>query len=126
MRTKNISNVKIGNDGEPTKESLNTVLGEISERAGQGGRIEGAYIKSNKFKEMRSYAESKKIENNNSNRRKYSLLNNNCGTFAVDIIGQDPDVQKKSPTIIDPRPISIIEEYQENFRSITYDPKKHK
>lgn len=34
-------------------------MSEIS-KVGQGGRIEGAYIESDKFKEMNDYAQSKK------------------------------------------------------------------
>ena len=88
------------------------------------GRIEGAYIESDKFKEMKNYAESKIAENANSKRKEYSLRNNNCGTFAADVLKQDPSVKDKAPVIIDPRPNSIVKEYQDNFKSLNYDPKK--
>ncbi|MFN5136196.1 MAG: RHS repeat-associated core domain-containing protein, partial [Chitinophagaceae bacterium] len=42
VRTVKISNVKIGKDGKPTVESLNKVLGQLSKKAGHGGRIRGA------------------------------------------------------------------------------------
>ena len=57
-----ISNVKMGEDGKPTNESLNKVLRQISKKAGQGGRIEGAYISSDKFKDMNEYAQKKTKE----------------------------------------------------------------
>ena len=124
VRTFAVPNVKIGQDKKPTLESLNKTLSIISEQAGHGGRIEGAYIESDKFKEMKNYAESKIAENANSKRKEYSLRNNNCGTFAADVLKQDPSVKDKAPVIIDPRPNSIVKEYQDNFKSLNYDPKK--
>ena len=124
VRTFAVPNVKIGQDKKPTLESLNKTLSIISEQAGHAGRIEGAYIESDKFKEMKNYAESKIAENANSKRKEYSLRNNNCGTFAADVLKQDPSVKDKAPVIIDPRPNSIVKEYQDNFKSINYDPKK--
>ncbi len=126
VRQRTISNVIMGKDGKPTAESLNKVMGEISEIAGHGGRIEGAYIESDKFKEMNDYAQSKKAENNDPDRKEYSIMNNNCGTFATDVVKQDPEVKKKAPTIIDPRPNSIVKEYQDNFKPVTYNPKTKK
>ena len=124
VRTFAVPNVKIGQDKKPTLESLNKTLSIISEQAGHAGRIEGAYIESDKFKEMKNYAESKIAENANSKRKEYSLRNNNCGTFAADVLKQDPSVKDKAPVIIDPRPNSIVKEYQDNFKSLNYGPKK--
>ena len=124
VRTFAVPNVKIGQDKKPTLESLNKTLSIISEQAGHAGRKEGAYIESDKFKEMKNYAESKIAENANSKRKEYSLRNNNCGTFAADVLKQDPSVKDKAPVIIDPRPNSIVKEYQDNFKSLNYDPKK--
>ncbi|MFS3060178.1 RHS repeat-associated core domain-containing protein [Bacteroides uniformis] len=124
VRTFAVPNVKIGQDKKPTLESLNKTLSIISEQAGHAGRIEGAYIESDKFKEMKNYAESKIAENANSKRKEYSLRNNNCGTFAADVLKQDPSVKDKAPVIIDPRPNSIVKEYQDSFKSLNYDPKK--
>ena len=124
VRTFAVPDVKMGQDKKPTLESLNKTLSIISEQAGHAGRIEGAYIESDKFKEMKNYAESKIAENANSKRKEYSLRNNNCGTFAADVLKQDPSVKDKAPVIIDPRPNSIVKEYQDNFKSLNYDPKK--
>lgn len=57
---------------------------------------------------------------------KNSITGNNCGTFAGDVVKQDPNVKKQSPTIIDPRPNSMVKEYQDNFKPINYDPKTEK
>lgn len=127
VRQKTISNVDINKEtGKPTVESINKVMGEISKNAGQDGRIEGAYIESDKFKEMNDYAQSKKAEKNNLDRKEYSIMSNNCGTFVEDVVKQDPDVMKKAPTIIDPRPNSMVKEYQDSFKPINYDPKTKK
>ena len=77
-----------------------------------------------KFKEMKTYAESKIAENSNPKRKEYSLRNNNCGTFAADVLKQDPSVKDKAPVIIVSRPNSIVKEYQNSFKSLNYDPKK--
>ena len=123
VRTQTVPNVIIGNDGKPTQESLNKTLSTISDKAGQGGRIEGAYIKSDDFDIMNNYAIQRMEDNNNENRRPYSLTSNNCGTFAKDVLEADPKVKEQTPLIIDPRPVSIVEEFQDNFERIYYNKK---
>ena len=92
-------------------------------RAGAGGD-EAALFAAEIYRMYKNYAESKIAENANSKRKEYSLRNNNCGTFAADVLKQDPSVKDKAPVIIDPRPNSIVKEYQDNFKSLNYDPKK--
>ena len=116
-----VSNVIIGADGRPTAESLNKVLKQISDKSGKGKEIEGAYIESDKFKEMDAYAQKKLKENTDPNREPYSITGNNCGTFACDVIEQDKSLD--TPTIIDPRPVSIVDEYQDEFTPVSYDSK---
>jgi hypothetical protein len=111
VRQRTISNVVIGKDGKPTLESLNKVLGELSDISGNRGNIEGAYIISDKFKEMNDYAQSKKAENLDQNRKKYSITSNNCATFAEDVITQDKSVDK--PISLIKSPVNIADEYQE-------------
>jgi len=120
VRTQTIPDVEIGKDGKPTYESLQKTLSTISEKAGQGGRIEGAYIQSDNFESMNNYAKQRLEENSNDNRTPYSLIGNNCGTFAKDVLEADTDVKEKSPLIIDTRPVSIVEEYQDTFESVSY------
>ena len=124
-----VSNVTIGKDGKPTINSLNKVLGYLSKNAGHGGRIDGAYIISNEFEKMNNYANSKFMESNpsdgnafyNKNRRPYSIIRNNCGTFAVDVINQDKSVD--APYIINPTPVNIVDEYQEEGNAVVrYNP----
>lgn len=121
VRTQTVPNVKIGPDGKPTSTSLNTVLAVLSNAAGQGGRIDGAYIPSDKFKEMNDFAKERLAQNSNPNRETYGLLENNCGTFASDTVRQDPNVSR--PWIINPSPVNIVSEYQEEgYKKIEYVP----
>ena len=122
VRTFPVPDVKIGQDGIPTETSLKQTLKFVSDKAGHGGRIEGAYVKSDKFDAMKDYAENRLQENNNPQRTKYSLTKNNCGTFAADVLKQDPKVSEEAPNIIDPRPNSMVEEYQKKFEPIIYEP----
>lgn len=50
----------------------------------------------NKFDKMNSYAREKRKENDNENRKKYSLLFNNCGDFATKILNQDENILWKT------------------------------
>ena len=133
VRKVKVSNVTIGKDGKPTINSLNKVLGELSKKAGQGGRIDGAYIISDEFEKMNDYANSKFMESNpsdgntayNKNRKPYSILRHNCGTFAADVINQDESVD--APCIINPTPVNIVDEYQEEGNAaVKYDPNNNK
>jgi RHS repeat-associated protein len=121
VRTVPISNVVIGEDGRPTTESLNKVMKQLSDKSGHGGEIDGAYIISDKFEEMNDYAESKMSENSDPNRKEYSIMGNNCATFAEDVITQDKSVDK--PTILIPTPRNIVDEYQEEGNArVQYNP----
>lgn len=124
VRTVKISNVKIGKDGKPTVESLNKVLGQLSKKTGQGGKIRGAYIISDQNDKMKTYADSKLAENNDPDRKEYGLNSNNCGTFARDVIKQDEDVD--NPSIWNPTPINIVDEYiEEGNAEVNYNPVKN-
>ena len=111
VRSISVSNVKIGKDGKPTNESLNKVMKQLSVKAGHNGDIEGAYIISDEFDKMNDYAKSRMHENDNPDREDYSVLSNNCATFAEDVITKDKSVDK--PFIIINSPINIVDEYQE-------------
>ncbi len=105
-------------DGEPTIESLDTVLGYISEISGKGQAVEGAYVESDNFDAMNDYAEEIM---NDQNREPYNILTNNCGTFADDVISQDEEVS--TPILNDPRPVDMIKKYQNKFKKVSHDPK---
>ncbi len=128
VRTIIVSNVKIDEDGKPTQESLNKVLGQISKKSGQGGKIEGAYVEGD-FNKMNDYAQEKLKESNpeykeyDKERRSYSLTGNNCATFSCEVLKQDTEAKKNAPWIFNPTPNNVAEEYQDNFPKVNYDPK---
>ena len=73
---------------------------------------------------MNDYAMQRMKNNQNPNREEYSLISNNCGTFAAEVLEQDNEVKRKAPTIIDPRPNSIVKEFQDVFKTIIYTPQE--
>jgi RHS repeat-associated protein len=89
-----LPNVKIGPDGHATDASLMPVLAQLSRDHGDGGRIEAAYIPSEKFKEMNDYAKKKMAEKRDPKRKEYDLSTNNCATFASDV------VQRRTRTLV--------------------------
>ena len=112
VRNYRVSDVKINENGEPTKESLEKVLKEISDTSGQGGRIEGAYIKSDEFDLMKEYAEQRLKSNNDPHRKGYSLFNNNCAPFATEVLSHDQKVKEQSPLFKSPRPTQLIKQFK--------------
>ena len=75
---------------------------------------------------MKDYADSKMTENKDPDRKEYTLTGNNCGTFAADVLKQDPDVKYKAPITIIARPNGMVKDWQSNFEKITYNPDKKK
>ena len=126
VRKPKIPDVIIGADGKPTEESLNAVLSEISEKAGHGGPIEGAYVESDNFKDMNDYAKEQMNNNSNEDRKEYNIINNNCSTFAEDVLKQDKDVEKQAPTVLINKPNSVVKKWQNVFTPIRYEPNKDK
>lgn len=120
VRNVTIPNVKIGEDGKPTEESLNNVLKIISEKAGHNGPIEGAYVESEEFESMNNYAIEQMSQNDNPDREKYSTLKNNCSTFAEDVLKQDKTVRKNAPHPLINRPNGVIRLWQKSFSSLSY------
>jgi hypothetical protein len=91
----------------------------------------GAYIKSDKFKEMNDYAQSKLRESNpqykeyKKDREEYHLLSNNCGTFARDVADQDPNISKPS-FILENTPPNIVQNYVDSgHEKIEYSGAPH-
>lgn len=124
VQNRAIPNVDIGEDGKPTKESLNNVLKYISHVAGHGGPIEGAYVESEEFDAMNNYAQSRMDENTDIKREEYNILNNNCSTFAEDVLKQDRDVEDKIPLSKLNIPNGIVKKWQKIFTPIKYYPEK--
>ncbi len=115
-----VPDVKIGKDGMPTPESLARTLSVVSRKSGHKGRIEGAYVKNDKYKEMVDYANGEMGKNTDPKREEYKIMSKNCGTFARDVInkGGGADV----PTMVDPRPTSYVEEMQGTYSDVSWKP----
>lgn len=73
----------MGTNGHPTSASLKNVLEAVSRKAGQGGKISGAYIEleSGAFDRMQNYAAGRMSHNSDPGRPKYELLSNSCLHF---------------------------------------------
>jgi hypothetical protein len=70
---------------------------------------------------MKKYAEDKMKENADPNRKEYGLLSNNCATFARDVARADKSVA--NPTIIDPSPNNVVDEFiEEGYPKVEYSP----
>ncbi|MEK5203283.1 SpvB/TcaC N-terminal domain-containing protein [Bacillus sp. FSL R10-2789] len=119
-RNVDVSKVEI-KDGKPKDTSLKKVLSELSIKSGHGGKVIGAYIKSDKFEDMKKYAEKKIIERNDPTRKEYNFLKNNCATFAIEVAGVDKHVAK--PLIIFYYPNNVVDEYlEEGYSKVEYSP----
>jgi hypothetical protein len=118
------NNIIFGDDGLPTNESLNKVLQEISNSSGDGGPITAAYFETDQVPAMLNYVQKKRKENDDPKRKPYDISNNNCGTFAKNVISQDKTIDQ--PSIIIPTPKNIVEEFiEEGNREVKYDPKSN-
>src|SRR5687767_2843059 len=121
----------MGTDGKATAASLEQVLAAMSKQSGEKGRIDAAYFQNVNYEVMEAYAQKKLKESNpgsgkyNKKREPYDLTDNNCATFAEDVITQDKDVDK--PGIMIYSPNNTADEYQEEGNAtVTYDPKAKK
>ena len=117
-----IPNVDMGKDGKPTEESLYNVLKYISHIAGHDGPIEGAYVESDEFDAMNNYAQSRIDRNVDIGRESYNIFENNCSTFAEEVLKQDKNVEDQIPASIINVPNRIVKKWQKVFTPIKYEP----
>lgn len=92
-------------DGRPTESSLNSVLADISDEMGQGGRISGVYLSNADFSQMEEYA-------NSAEYILYDPIFNNCGHFVNNVLeagGID------TPLYVDPRPNSYVQVLRDRY-----------
>jgi RHS repeat-associated protein len=122
VRNLPVSNVTMGKDGKPTSESLQKVLGQISDKAGHGGAVEGAYVKNDNFNAMQSYAEGRMAKNTDSSRDSYSITSNNCATFATGVVNSG-DSSFKSSSVI---PTNAVDDWQQGREKVNYEPPEKK
>jgi len=123
VRQRAVPNVAMDkNTGMPTQESLNKVLGVISKEAGHGGDVTGAYVKNDNFKEMNEHAQEQKAQNDNPDRKEYSITGNNCATFMKETLEAGGT---ETPSMVDPRPNSYIEELRNVYQDVNYSATKN-
>ncbi|KAA5607280.1 hypothetical protein F1188_00475 [Roseospira marina] len=121
VRNVRIPNVKMGDNGYPTRESLANVLREISHKSGHNGRISAGYIAApGGFLKMRDFAEQRKRANTQPSRTPYSITGNNCLTFAIEVAAAG-DIEM--PSYWDPRPNGYVGQLQDHFLDLDYDPR---
>ncbi len=79
VRRRPVPDLSMGKDGQPTKESLDALYKFTSEKYGHGSTVTPTYYSDTNYKSANEYAEdfSKKHDC-------YSLIGNNCKTFAHD------------------------------------------
>ena len=97
------------------------MLKVIAHKSTKGSRIEGALIRTDKFKEMNQYAQDRLKLNKDKTREEYSLIDNNCGTFMVE---HDRAGGVDLPAVVDPRPNSITEEIRSEHQTVDWSAKK--
>jgi hypothetical protein len=73
----------MGEDGRATPESLKKLYTYISTHYGKGSPVDASYHEDADAAKVNAFAEARK---NNPDRKPYSLLTNNCKTFAAEAI----------------------------------------
>ncbi|MDX2070800.1 MAG: DUF4157 domain-containing protein [Haliscomenobacter sp.] len=118
VQKRTIPDAKMDNEGNPDSASVKKVMTSLSTKAGQGGKIEATFFPDLDFNKMNTFATQKFQETNKGfknykkDRKAYSLYDNNCGTFAMDVIKQGGEL--KTPMFIMVNtPTNIASEYQE-------------
>lgn len=124
VRRRRVPDIRLGRDGLPTETSLQRTLQSISLQAGHRGRIQATRIEvPGQFRTMHLYAQRRQRENSDSSRTPYSILNNNCMTFAQQVAEA---AGVSLPRMIDPRPNSYIEELREKYPNVDYTPPRRR
>jgi RHS repeat-associated protein len=116
-----LDQIPLGSDGKLDQTAISDRLKTISESVGKGSLISGAYIESDKYKEMNEYANGLFEETNSSSSDDtYDKITNNCATFASDVIKQDQNVNgAPDPWVF--MPIHFSAWYQTFYPSVYYD-----
>ena len=120
VRKQSLADVKIGNNGRPTKVSLQKVLGEISLKSGQHGKIAGAYIEldAGSFIKMLAYANTRMKNNIDPNRPSYELLSNSCLHFMKGVAEAGGVYM---PAVIAPQPAGYIVQVRLQRNDLDFD-----
>jgi hypothetical protein len=124
MRRKGLPDLRLDKSSAMILESLKGVLASASKQGGQGGKIKGAFIEvPGKFSDILSYVDKRLAANKDPTRPPYSLISNSCLHLiegAMKAAGLSP------PLLLDPRPVSYIDEIRSSYRDLDFDPRTGK
>ena len=121
-RKRSVPDVKMGRNGRPTRKTLAATLADISRKAGQHGRIEGAYIEldSPAFIRMEGYAMGRFKENTDKKRTPYDLTDHSCLHFMKDTVETGGATL---PMILAPNPAGYIVQVQLQEHDLEFELK---
>ena len=113
-----VEDVSLAADGHPTKESLERTLRTISQNAGKGTRIEGAYIATGggSFSSMLSYAK----EQASKGRKKYDIWSNSCTHFMKDVVEEGINQELDMSSF--PSPNQYIDKIRSDYPNLDFEP----
>jgi hypothetical protein len=92
-------------NGFPTNASLAKLMSALSERAGHGGPVEGAYFKHANASQVDAYAQSREAQNTDASRKPYNILTNSCSSFTCSAIAAGGG---STALTYSPRPASVM------------------
>lgn len=124
VRSTGIPDLKINKGGQIDHKSFVAVLSALAKKCGQNSKIKGAYIEApGKFGEVLKFAQKREEQNKNPDRKSYELHANSCLHFMRDAIEA---AGLSTPWLLDPRPVSYIEEIRDMYRDLDFDPRAGK
>lgn len=100
-----VPDVVMQKNGFPTNASLAKLMSALSERAGHGGPVEGAYFKHANASQVDAYAQSREAQNTDASRKPYNILTNSCSSFTCSAIAAGGG---STALTYSPRPASVM------------------
>ena len=83
VRRRTVPDLVMGKDGKPTQASLDNLYSYMSKNYGHGTEVEATYDAEADADKVNAFAEQRM---NDPKRKKYSLVRNNCTTFANEAV----------------------------------------
>lgn len=123
QKLRNLPDVKIIG-GNIDQNSFKKTLSYISSEAGKNGPIKAAFIEvDGKYEAMLEYAQFRVSQKTNADREPYNLFTNSCLHFMKSVVEK---AGVETPTLVDPRPVSYIDEFREMYRDLDYELRGNK
>jgi RHS repeat-associated protein len=106
------------------QSKISNVLKIISSDFGKGSEIAGAYIESDRYDEMKNWAEDYYNYTRSANSfDAYNVLTNSCTSFCYDLISQDKE-HEVSEYLQSPFPADLLRIYQLCYKKVSFDEVK--